>query len=183
MTKIYHMILCNSDIMKILAIIKSLPLNDCWLCAGTLRNFVWNKLSGINETLTSDIDVVFFDKNISYEETVVLEQQLKDNYPQYDWELKNEFYMNTHSPNTPKYTSSKDAISKFPEKCTAVGARLDDRNQLELYLPYGEEEILNFIVSPTPYFEEDLLRYNVYLKRVDKKKWNNIWPHLTIIKK
>ncbi len=91
--------------------------------------------------------------------------------------------MNTHSPNTPKYTSSKDAISKFPEKCTAVGARLDDRNQLELYLPYGEEEILNFIVSPTPYFEEDLLRYNVYLKRVDKKKWNNIWPRLTIIKK
>lgn len=84
MTKIYHMILCNSDIMKILAIIKSLPLNDCWLCAGTLRNFIWNKLSGINETLTSDIDVVFFDKNISYEETVVLEQQLKDNYPQYD---------------------------------------------------------------------------------------------------
>lgn len=51
MTKIYHMILCNSDIMKILAIIKSLPLNDCWLCAGTLRNFIWNKLSGINETL------------------------------------------------------------------------------------------------------------------------------------
>lgn len=75
--------------MKILAIIRSLQLNDCWLCAGTLRNFIWNKLSGINETLTSDIDIVFFDKNISYEETMVLEQQLKYNYPQYDWELKN----------------------------------------------------------------------------------------------
>ena len=34
----------NSDIMEILAIINQLNLNDCWLCAGTLRNYVWNYL-------------------------------------------------------------------------------------------------------------------------------------------
>lgn len=180
MTKIYQMISKNLELMELLEVIKSFDLNDSWLCAGTLRNFVWNSLSGINETLKSDIDLVFFDENLSYEETIKIEKELKLKYPKYDWEVKNEYYMNVHSPNSPKYISSKDAISKFPEKCTAIGARLNSDNKLELFLPYGEHDILNFIVSPTPYFANDESRYQVYLDRINKKKWDKKWERLQI---
>ncbi len=30
--------------------------------------------------------------------------------------------MNIHSPNTEKYISSTDAVSKFPKMCTAIAA-------------------------------------------------------------
>ena len=35
----------NSELMALLKIIHSFQLNDCWLCAGTLRNYIWDYLS------------------------------------------------------------------------------------------------------------------------------------------
>ena len=93
-----------------------------------------NTSSNIN---FSDIDVIFFDKNISYEQTVEIENQIKKKYPEYNWEIKNQYYMNIHSPNTEKYVSSTDAVSKFPEKCTAIAARLNDNQELEVFIPFG----------------------------------------------
>lgn len=90
------------DILAILEIIAELNLADCWLCAGTIRNFVWNQYSFDRDT---DVDVVFFDEQISYEETLVLESHLRKNYPEYRWEVKNQVYMHIHSPNTPPLTN------------------------------------------------------------------------------
>ena len=100
----------------------------------------------------TDVDVIFFDPDISYEETLLLEKKLRADFPQYQWELKNQVYMHQHSPHTAPYSSSCDAMSKYPERCTAVGLRLNEESDFELYVPYGLEEILNFQVRPTPSF-------------------------------
>ncbi|MGL5686945.1 MAG: nucleotidyltransferase family protein, partial [Vagococcus fluvialis] len=71
----------NSDIMEILAIIHQLNLKDCWLCAGTLRNYVWDYLSKQKTSLISDVDIIFYDPDISYEETLEIEKNLKNKYP------------------------------------------------------------------------------------------------------
>ena len=34
----------NPDMMAILTIIRDLELNDSWLAAGSVRNFIWNLL-------------------------------------------------------------------------------------------------------------------------------------------
>lgn len=140
----------NSELMALLKIIHSFQINDCWLCAGTLRNYIWDYLSTGNTSSNinfSDIDVIFFDKNISYEQTVEIENQIKKKYPEYNWEIKNQYYMNIHSPNTEKYVSSTDAVSKFPEKCTAIAARLNDNQELEVFIPFGTNDLINFRVS------------------------------------
>ena len=57
----------NSELMALLKIIHSFQLNDCWLCAGTIRNYIWDYLSTGNTSSNinfSDIDVIFFDINI-----------------------------------------------------------------------------------------------------------------------
>ena len=36
----------DEELMMILRIIAELDLQDSWLAAGTLRNYVWNVLSG-----------------------------------------------------------------------------------------------------------------------------------------
>lgn len=123
--------------------------------------------------------MIFYDKKINYEQTKIIEKQLIKEYPQYKWELKNQVYMHRHSPNTAPYAHSCDAISKFPEKCTAVGARLIE-NDLEIFAPYGIEDIIQYLVRPTEHFLKDKDRRQLYNARVKSKNWQAKWPNLTI---
>ena len=173
----------NTDLMKILTIIRDLGLKDSWLAAGSVRNFIWNLLSDKSPfDSETDVDVIFFDPDVSYEETVSLEKKLREDFPQYQWELKNQVYMHQHSPHTVPYTSSRDAMSKYPERCTAVGLRLNEDSTLELFAPYGIEDILNFKVSPTPHFLENEDRMKLYQERLSKKNWKEKWKNLTFSK-
>lgn len=180
MTTISKLINANQELMTLLQIIKGLDLPDAWLCAGTLSNFIWNQLSNKAQALTTDVDLVFYDSHLSYQETVELEKEIKIKFPQYDWEVKNEVYMHIHTPNAQPYQSARDAISKFPEKCTAIAARLNPDNQLDLFLPYGENDILAFKVNPTPFYQGDPERHKIYNQRMLKKNWNEIWSQLEI---
>lgn len=171
----------NKDLMRILTIIDSLDLADCWLCAGTIRNFLWDVFSNQEVKLITDVDVVFYDPLISYEETCLMEQKLIETYPDYDWELKNQVYMHYHNPNAKEYLSSRDAISKFPEQCTAIGARLNTSKKVELFMPYGTHDLTHFVVQPTPFFLEDDERMKLYVERVTTKAWHKKWPCLKII--
>ena len=66
----------NSDMMAILTIIRNLGLKDSWLAAGSVRNFIWNLLSERPAfDLETDVDVIFFDPDISYEETLFREKK------------------------------------------------------------------------------------------------------------
>ena len=106
----------NSDMMAILTIIRDLELKDSWLAAGSVRNFIWNLLSEKPAfDRDTDVDVIFFDPDVSYEETLAIESKLREDFPQYQWELKNQAYMHQHSPHTEPYRNSCDAMSKYPE--------------------------------------------------------------------
>lgn len=67
-----------------------------------------------------------------------LEQKLKGMNPDIPWSVKNEARMHIVN-NIPPYTSSVDAISKFPETATALGLALDERNDVVLAAPCGIE--------------------------------------------
>ena len=170
----------NPDMMAILTIIRDLELKDSWLAAGSIRNFIWNLLSDKPAfDRETDVDVIFFDPEVSYEETLAIEDKLREDFPQYQWELKNQAYMHQHSPHTEPYVNSCDAMSKYPERCTAIGLRLQVDATLELFAPYGLEEILNFQVSPTPHFLENDDRMKLYQQRLSKKNWQVKWKNLT----
>ena len=170
----------DQDIRAILEIIRSLELKDSWLAAGSIRNFIWNILSGTpGFDAETDVDVIFFDPTVSYEKTLQLEMELRKAFPAYSWELKNQVYMHIHSPNTQPYTSSKDAMSKYPECCTAIGLRLLENDKLELFAPYGLADIRAFQVRPTPHFLADAERKKLYMERIHKKNWQAKWPQLS----
>ena len=167
----------DPEMMAVLAIIRDLDLADAWLAAGAVRNFIWNQLSGRpGFDARTDMDLVFYDPVISYEETQQIEQELKKVFPQYAWEVKNQVYTGT-AP----YRSACDAVSKYPEQCTALAVRLRKDGQLELFLPYGTRDIEDFIVQPTPHFLASPERLVVYTERMRKKDWKRKWPSLQII--
>ncbi len=49
------------------------------------------------------------------------------------------------------YSSSLDVISKFPETATALGIKLDDKNNLILTAPFGISDVVNLEVKPTSF--------------------------------
>lgn len=67
------------------------------------------------------------------------------------------------------YSSSVDAISKFPETATALGVTLDEKNNVILTAPCGIEDVLSLQVRPTAHFLESKERLHMYENRVIKR--------------
>ena len=58
--------------------------------------------------------------------------------------------------------------------------QLNDYQELEVFIPFGTDDLINFRVSPTPHYFSDKERQTVYNERVKKKNWNTIWPNISI---
>lgn len=82
--------------------------------------------------------------------------------------------------NMPPYSSSVNAISKFPETATALGVTLDELNNVILTAPCGIEDVLSLQVKPTAHFLESKERLHMYKTESYKKNWQSKWPNITI---
>lgn len=167
--------------INVLQIAKSLGLTDWWICAGFVRSKIWDTLHNYEvRTTTPDVDVIYFDsfhKDEAYEQ--LLEKKLINLDASIPWSIKNQARMHVVN-NMPPYSSSIDAISKFPETATALGVTLDEQNNVILTSPCGIEDVLSLQVKPTAYFLETKERIHMYNKRVTKKNWQSKWPNITI---
>ena len=72
-------------------------------------------------------------------------------------------------------------MTQYPERCTAIGLRLMANDKLELFAPYGLEDIRAFQVRPTPHFLADEERKKLYTQRISKKNWQDKWPQLSFV--
>ena len=167
--------------MKILAAAKTLDLPDWWICAGFVRTKAWDELHGFSKrTALGDIDVIYFDpSSLDEMKEKVFEEKLDSLMPNLPWSVKNQARM--HEVNQlPPYLSSVDAISKFPETATALGVKLDDKNDLELTAPCGIEDLLQMEIKPTEYFKTNKQLWKIYENRLENKKWKAKWPGVKV---
>lgn len=178
---VIKLIRSDEKMMEIIKAASSLDLPDWWICAGFVRSKIWDTLHGFNDrTKTPDVDVIYFD-NINIDENVEkgLENNLKHLMPDIPWSVKNQARMQDMN-HFPPYTSSEDAISKFPETATALGVKLDKDDHLVLASPCGIEDVLHLELKPTPYFTETKERAAIYRDRMMKKNWKAIWHKLKV---
>ncbi len=176
---IHNLIKQDEWMMKIITIASTLNLPDWVIGAGFVRSKIWNHLSGIENTTAdiTDIDLVYFDPNGNDEEAdKKLSTKLQEETG-IEWEVVNEFYANKWNGLSP-YTSTEDAISKWPETATAVGVSMDKNGNLVLVAPHGISDLVNFIVRPSPVFKD---RIDVIKERMEKKKWKERWPRITLV--
>ena len=165
-------------IIASLKAVKELKLEDAWICAGLIRNKVWDTLANIT-TPINDIDVIYFDAlDTSWDAEKKLEKELETLLPNRPWSVKNQARMHQKSGFDP-FTSSYDGVAHFPETPTAVAARIYDE-KLEFMAPYGLEDLFEMNVKPTPYYQKDSDYYSIYVERVKSKKWDEIWGNLAV---
>ncbi|GGA87086.1 nucleotidyltransferase family protein [Ornithinibacillus halotolerans] len=168
----------DKQIMSILEVVEKLNLNDAFVCAGLIRNKVWDTLHRIT-TPIQDIDVIYFDStDTSREIEKELENKLIKLLPNQPWSVKNQARMHVKSGFKP-FSSSYEAVAHFPETPTAVALRLCN-NSMDIMAPYGLQDLFECKVRPTPFYEKSSQFYTIYLERIKMKKWNDIWEGLTI---
>ena len=118
------------------------------------------------------MDLVFYDPEISYEETLQIEQELKRTYPQYAWEVKTKSTCTNIAQGQLPYTSSCDAVSKYPEQCTALALRLRKDDLLELF-SYGTRDIERFYRSADSTFFSQSRALGGLYRADEKKNWQS----------
>jgi uncharacterized protein len=174
--EVIQIVQADKWMMDILYAVRSLNLPDWWVCAGFVRSKIWDVLHHFDiRTPTADVDVIYFDPNNLNEQTEKdLEEKLKKLLPRIPWSVKNQARMHEINDISP-YSSSEDAISKFPETVTALGVKLDDYDEVILIAPHGIHDVINFTIKPTPFFKETMERMAIYRARIQKKKWQATW--------
>ncbi|WP_047979816.1 nucleotidyltransferase family protein [Ornithinibacillus contaminans] len=179
---IYDIIQQDTTMMEILKAAHTLDLPDWWICAGFVRSKIWDVLHDFTQpTIIDDVDLVYFDKFTTDEAMEKeYENRLKQLLPSVPWSVKNEARMHLRNGIDP-YTSTVDAISKFPETVTALGVKLIRNGELRLTAPHGVEDVLNLTVRPTPDCKCSDAQMKIYYKRIKSKNWKATWNKVTYL--
>lgn len=179
MEDLVQLLLADHERMKAMECARSLALPDCYIAAGFVRNLVWDHLHHKPQpTPLNDLDIVYFDPNeIDDKAALIYEAQLTAMMPEFNWQVRNQ--ANMHLRNGDKlYQSTLDAMSYWPEKETAVAARLNEKNQIECISAFGFESLFRGYLTWNP--ERPLV---LFRQRLTQKNWLTIWPNLKLVLK
>ena len=174
--EILDLIKSDKWMMSVISTASSLNLPQWIIGAGFVRNKVWDYLSGNNKNVvdTRDVDLVYFDPmgNDESGDKRLSEELLRKTG--IEWEVVNQYYAHKWNNLSP-YKSTEDAIFQWPETVTAIGVTILD-DKLKLIAPYGVNDLINFIVRPSPNFKGGIEKVK---ERMTQKKWLNKWPKIT----
>ena len=162
---------------RLLALVRSLDLPDCWIGAGFVRNAVWDHLHGRPPAAPpGDVDVAWFDPGRAHpSEDKALEAALRGLEPGVNWSVKNQARMHLRNGDAP-YASAVDAMRYWPETATAVAVRRTAQDSCEIAAPFGLDDLFRLVLRPTPGFAGE--RHGAFLARVQAKGWLAAWPKL-----
>jgi uncharacterized protein len=144
-------------LMDTLRLARQLALPDCWLVSGAIYNTVWNVLTGRPSLHgVKDIDLFYFDaSDLSYEAEDLVIRRAAPIFAHLPLpvEIRNQarvhLWYEDHlgRPCLP-LQSSREAIDRFASTTHAVGLLLDDRDGLQVYSPFGLDEMFSFRMTP-----------------------------------
>lgn len=173
--KILEIVKNSNRITSIIRTIKLINTENLMLTGGSLRNVVWNyQHYFIEEYELEDCDIIFYNStNLSKDYEKSIKNRLEYLNPDIKWSVKNQARMHIRNGHKP-YNGIYNAISAFPETCSSVAI---DKNW-NIISPYGLEDLLNLIVTPTPFCIENEIE--VYDRRIRQKNWLDKWADLKI---
>ena len=179
MEDLVQLLLADPERMKAMECARSLALPDCYIAAGFVRNLVWDHLHHKPQpTPLNDFDIVYFDPNeIDDKAALIYEAQLTAMMPEFNWQVRNQANMHLRNGDKPykPYQSTLDAMSYWPEKETAVAARLNEKNQIECISAFGFKSLFEGQITYNP--KRTLA---LFQSRVESKNWLITWPQLRV---
>lgn len=163
-------VLSNSEVLAdVLKMVPKLNLPNWYIAAGVVSQTYWNYVHGYKlEEHIKDIDLVYFDNNVTYEAEdsfIKKGKYLFKDIP-IDVEIRNQarvhiWYPNHFGRNIKPYKSVEDGISSWGTTITCIGI-----NNNNVYTPYGLDDLFNLVVKPN---KIQILQKNTAKKHRDGK--------------
>ena len=170
--------------MAVLKAVRDCEPPDWFVGAGVIRNLVWDHLHEYTHpTLIRDVDVAFFDPHdLGPEREAALQAQLSNRLPNIPWEATNQaavhsWYEKVFGYAVPALTSSKEAISTWPETATSIGVRLLPDGDLLVEAPFGLEDLFQMVLRRNP----RRVSIEQFRRRVIERKLEEIWPKVRVM--
>lgn len=144
-------------LMQVLEGLSVLELPEGMLVAGAIYNSVWNHLTGRPALHgIKDIDVFYFDdSDLSYsaEDAVIARVSKFFSHLPLPVETRNQARVHKWFPDKfdqpfAPLSSAKDMLSRYASKTHAVAANLDAHGNMQIYAPFGLDDIFSFRVTP-----------------------------------
>lgn len=168
-------------LMRVLETARALNLPDWYLVSGAIYNMVWNRLThrpplnGIK-----DIDLFYWDGcDLGYaaEDAVIMRAAPLFAELPVPVEIRNQarvhlWYEDHFGVPSSPIISSRDGICRFACFTHSVGARLLDDDKLEIYAPYGLDDMFSFRLAP------NRARDNRTTHEAKAARQCAIWPEL-----
>jgi uncharacterized protein len=180
LTALCDIVRASPVIMRTLQIAQSWGLPDWWLVSGAIYNHVWNHLTGRDEMYgVKDIDLFYFDPDTSWDaEDRIIRRAQTLFPPQPPIEVRNQarvhlWYKDHFGSAYAPLMESCAAIDRFACRTHCVGIRLD--GNLQVYAPYGLDDIFSFRVTPNPILN------NRETHETKAARQLALWPELTVV--
>jgi len=172
------------DLMDVLARARDLNLPEYWIVSGAIYNNIWNYLTerpymhGVK-----DVDIFYFDRSdLSYEaeDNVIKRADHVFANCTPPVEVRNQarvhlWYKDHFGEDYAPLTSSEEGIDRFASITHAVGVRLRKNDQLDLYAPYGLNEIFSFRITPNYVLNNEKTHIAKGMRALQN------WPELTVV--
>ena len=175
----------NPVIEVILDRLPDLNLPDCWLVSGSLIFTVWNVEDGRDPAYgIKDYDVFYFDDaDTSYEaeDRVIRRAAALFRDVEAEIELRNQarvhlWFEQRNGVAYPPLRSSTEGIDRFLGQVHTLGIRPDSQGGIEVYAPYGFEDLERRLVRRNP---KALGPASTYAEKT--ARWQSFFPDMTII--
>jgi hypothetical protein len=152
---------------------------DWFVCAGAIRDVVWDLAHELAPTPARDIDVIFYDPHdLSHSSNAAVSAALVARAPEFAWEAVNQASVHDWYPMTvPPLRSASEGIATFPEIATCVGVRLEVDGSLTVAAPHGLSDLFACVCRHNPV----RATREVYARRIATKGWQKRWPRLRVL--
>ena len=157
---------------------------DWLICAGAIRDLVWDDLHGRPLTTPPrDVDLGYLDPaDLTPERDRAVEAQLRALGPDLPWEARNQAAVHLWYPRrfgfeVPPLRSTAEAVATFPETATCVGVRLLADDELLVVAPHGLDDLLGGVCRHNP----TRVPHELYAQRLAEKGWRERWPRLRVV--
>jgi hypothetical protein len=171
-------------LMEALRAAREVGAPDWLVCAGAIRDAVWDAAHGRPlDVMPRDIDVAFFDpSDPTPERDRAVEDELRARAPHLPWQAKNQaavhlWYPHSFGVEVAPFRSSEEAVATFPETASCVGVRLLDGDEMLVVAPYGLEDLFACVCRHNP----ARVSAAYYEKRVAERGWRGRWPRMRYV--
>jgi hypothetical protein len=185
-TEFLRLAALNPTVNALVDRVAALGLPDTWVVSGCLFQTVWNVLAGEPPARAiRDYDVFYFDAgDASKESEDAANRRAAELFADLGCEIDVRNQARVHVwyeqefgvPGYPRLERATDGIDHFLAVCCMVAVRKAASGRLDLYAPFGVDDVLERVMRPNPWFPN--APRDCYERKAHR--WRTLWPDLKV---